>query len=56
MRRVMKRDTRPLLREGNPEATMRKLIETRYPVYAEADMTVESRDEPHDVIVAEIVE
>ena len=55
MRRVMKRDTRPLLREGNPEATMQKLIEARYPVYAEADMTVESRDEPHDIIVAEIL-
>jgi shikimate kinase/3-dehydroquinate synthase len=55
MRRVMKRDTRPLLRDGNPEATMRKLIEARYPVYAEADMTVESRDEPHDLAVTEIV-
>jgi shikimate kinase / 3-dehydroquinate synthase len=55
MRRVSKRDTRPLLRTGNPEATMRKLIESRYPVYAEADMTVESRDEPHDVIVSEII-
>ncbi len=55
MRRVSKRDTRPLLRTGNPEATMRKLIETRYPVYAGADLTVESRDEPHDVIVAEII-
>jgi len=55
MRRVMKRDTRPLLRDGNPEATMLKLIEARYPVYAEADMTVESREEPHDVIVAEIL-
>jgi shikimate kinase / 3-dehydroquinate synthase len=55
MRRVSKRDTRPLLRTGNPEATMRKLIESRYPVYAEADLTVESRDEPHDVIVSEII-
>ncbi|MBK9079932.1 MAG: 3-dehydroquinate synthase [Hyphomicrobium sp.] len=55
MRRVSKRDTRPLLRTGNPEATMRKLIEARYPVYAEADLTVESRDEPHEVIVTEIV-
>lgn len=54
MRRVLKRDTRPLLRSGNPEATMRALINARYPVYAEADLTVESRDEPHDVIVAEI--
>jgi shikimate kinase/3-dehydroquinate synthase len=56
MRRVAKRDTRPLLKTGNPEATMRKLIETRYPVYAEADITVESRDEPHDTTVAELVE
>ena len=55
MRRVSKRDTRPLLRTGNPEATMRNLIETRYPVYAEADLTVESRDEAHEVIVTEIV-
>ncbi|HVZ04792.1 3-dehydroquinate synthase [Hyphomicrobium sp.] len=55
MRRVMKRDTRPLLRDGNAEATMRKLIESRYPIYAEADMTVDSRDEPHDLAVAEIV-
>lgn len=55
MRRVSKRDTRPLLRHGNPEATMRNLIDTRYPVYAEADLTVESREEPHDVIVTEII-
>ena len=55
MRRVMKRDTRPLLRDGNPEATMQKLIEARYPIYAEADMTVESPDEPHDIIVNNII-
>jgi shikimate kinase / 3-dehydroquinate synthase len=55
MRRVSKRDTRPLLRSGNPEATMRKLMDARYPVYAEADLTVESRDEPHEVIVTEII-
>jgi shikimate kinase/3-dehydroquinate synthase len=55
MRRVMKRDTRPLMRDGNPESTMRKLNEARYPIYAEADMTVDSRDEPHDLAVAEIV-
>ena len=55
MRRVLKRDTRPLLRNGNPEATMKALIEARYPVYAKADITVESRDEPHDIIVSEIL-
>ncbi len=55
MRRVSKRDTRPLLRHGNPETTMRNLIDIRYPVYAQADLTVESRDEPHDIIVTEII-
>lgn len=55
MRRVGKRDTRPLLKGADPEAVMRQLMETRYPVYAEADITVESRDVPHDGIVNEIV-
>lgn len=55
MRRVSKRDTRPLLKTGDPEQVMRNLIKTRYPVYAEADVAVESRDVPHDVIVDEII-
>ncbi|OYW56347.1 MAG: shikimate kinase [Hyphomicrobium sp. 32-62-53] len=55
MRRVSKRDTRPLLKSGDPEATMRDLMDKRYPIYAEADITVESRDVPHDVIVNEII-
>ena len=56
MRRVQKRDTRPLLKSGNPEMTMRRLMETRYPLYAEADLIVDSREEPHDLIVSEIVD
>lgn len=55
MRRVSKRDTRPLLKTGDPEATMRALMDKRYPIYAEADVTVESRDVPHDVIVNEVI-
>ncbi len=55
MRRVSKRDTRPLLKSGDPEGTMRDLMAKRYPIYAEADLTVESRDVPHDVIVNEII-
>lgn len=55
MRRVGKRDSRPLLKNGDPEQVMRNLMETRYPVYAEADVTVESRDIPHESIVAEII-
>lgn len=56
MRRVAKRDTRPLLRDADPEAVMRKLMDDRYPIYAEADLTVDSREVPHDSIVIEIIE
>lgn len=55
MRRVAKRNTRPLL-ANDPEGVMRQLMETRYPIYATADITVESRDLPHDTIVGEIIE
>jgi shikimate kinase len=54
LRRVSKRDTRPLLK-GDPEGVMRSLMDARYPVYAQADITVESRDVPHDTIVSEII-
>lgn len=56
MRRVAKRDTRPLLKSADPEGVMRSLMAQRYPVYAEADLTVESRDVPHETIVSEIIE
>ena len=55
-RRVAKRDTRPLLKTADPEGTMRGLMDARYPVYAEADITIESRDVAHEIIVAEILE
>ncbi len=56
MKRVSKRDTRPLLRSGDPEVTMLSLMAQRYPIYAEADLAVESRDVPHDQIVNEVIE
>ncbi len=56
MRRVAKRDHRPLLKTGDPEATMRKLMDARYPIYAEADVVVESRDVAHEVIVTDVIE
>jgi shikimate kinase len=55
MRRVAKRDNRPLLKADDPVAVMKGLMEQRYPVYAEADVTVESRDTAHEVIVGEII-
>ena len=56
MRRVAKRDNRPLLKTGDPEAVMRELMDARYPVYAKADIVVESRDVPHDSIIVDILE
>jgi shikimate kinase len=56
MQRVSRRDTRPLLNAENPGAVMEALMEQRYPIYATADITVVSRDAPHEVIVDEILE
>jgi shikimate kinase len=57
--RVRKRQehdqTRPLLTNGDIRATLEKLSAEREPVYALADMTLESGDEPHAVLVDKIV-
>jgi shikimate kinase len=55
MRRIKRRTDRPLLQTSDPAATLEKLIAERYPVYGEADVTVFSREVPHDTIVDEIV-
>jgi shikimate kinase len=55
MRRIRRRHDRPLLKTGDPGATLRKLIDVRYPIYAQADLTVQSREVPHDKIVDEIL-
>ncbi|MFO7477568.1 MAG: shikimate kinase [Methyloceanibacter sp.] len=56
LKRVGRRGNRPLLARGNPEGVMQKLMDERYPIYARADVTVESRDVPHEVIVNAVVE
>jgi shikimate kinase len=55
MRRIKRRQDRPLLRTEDPAATLKQLIEERYPTYGLADFTVQSREVPHDKIVDEIV-
>ena len=51
LKRVARRQDRPLLQNTDQEATMRGLMERRYPVYAEADVTIQSEELPHDVMV-----
>ncbi len=55
IRRVSRRDNRPLLQTADPEAKMRELVAQRHPLYAEADLIVESREVAHDIIVDEIL-
>jgi shikimate kinase len=55
MRRIKRRQDRPLLQTDDPGTTLRALIEARYPTYQLADLTVQSREVPHDKIVDEIV-
>ena len=55
MKRVMKRADRPLLQTEDPEAVMQKLMDQRYPIYATADITVESRDVQHTQMVNEVI-
>ncbi len=56
MRRVRRRADRPLLQTADPEGTVARLLTEREPVYRNADLTIASRDVPHDKIVEECIE
>jgi shikimate kinase len=56
MRRVRRRADRPLLQTPDPEATVTRLITEREPLYQAANLTIASRDVPHDKIVDECVD
>ena len=53
--RVSRRGNRPLLKTGEPRAVLERLIAERYPVYAEADLTVDSIDGPPDATVERVI-
>lgn len=55
VKRVARRDTRPLLRNGNPEQILRDLAEKRNPIYAQAHVHVTGNDSPHELTVDNIV-
>jgi len=55
MGRVAKRQNRPLLQTADPRGTMKRLMDERYPVYAEADVCVDTRDDRRETIAAEVV-
>jgi shikimate kinase len=55
MKRVKRRTDRPLLQTEDPVATVNRLLAEREPAYEKADLTIASRDVPHDRIVDEVI-
>lgn len=55
LHRVKRRSTRPLLKTGDPGAVIDRLLAERNPIYAEADIHVQSRDVAHDVVIGDIL-
>ena len=56
VKRVSRRDTRPLLKQGDPVNILRSLAEKRNPIYAQAHVHVTGNDSPHEVTVENIIE
>ncbi len=56
MERVSRRPTRPLLKQDDPRKVMERLMNERYPVYAEADIIVDTGEGPHEAVVAKIIQ
>ena len=56
LRRVSRRNNRPLLRQGDPREVLEKLMAEREPIYAQADIIVDSVDGPRDTMVNKVME
>ena len=54
LKRTSRRDNRPLLKRGDPRQILSELMAERYPIYAEADITVDSIDGPPDLTLEKI--
>ncbi len=55
LERVSRRDNRPLLKTGDKSEILQKLIDERYPIYAQADITIDSNMGPHESVVDDII-
>ena len=54
--RTSRRNTRPLLLNTDPAEVLKKLMDERYPVYAEADLRAQSNPGPHKKVVADCIQ
>ena len=53
--RTSRRDTRPLLKTGDKNVILKKMIEERYPIYAEAHIAIDSNSGAHEAVVERII-
>jgi shikimate kinase len=56
VRRTGRRSDRPLLQVEDPRTKLAELMAARYPIYAEADLTVDSQDGPPDATLERVLE
>lgn len=56
LERVGRRQNRPLLHNADPGEVLQKLMDERYPLYANADVVVMSRDAPKEIIADEVID
>jgi shikimate kinase len=56
VRRVSRRNNRPLLKRGEPRDVLARLMEQRYPIYAEADICIDTLDAPAETTVDRVIE
>ncbi|NFV80912.1 shikimate kinase [Magnetospirillum aberrantis] len=56
VKRTSGRDHRPLLKTGDPREILSRLMDARYPLYAQADIIVDTTDEPPEVTVAKVLD
>ena len=54
--RVQRRSNRTLLKTANPRETLKELMDRRYPTYAEADVTIVSKDVPQEQVATDVID
>lgn len=54
--RVQRRSNRPLLKQGDPREVLERLMASRYPIYQEADVVVNSRDVPTEQTTQDVID
>ncbi len=55
LERVSRKSTRPLLEQGDKHTVLARLMEERYPIYAEANIVVRSDESPHQQVIDNIL-